>query len=183
MTLLLISQFAPVSASKLVPVWADASVRAPQRTDIKVEMSNYRRWAHWPFISWHTSLVKASWRDINIIQSDVVANTDGWAGGGGRVSSLWTEHRGMKAQLCAARLHTAWSQAKNITRIYEHLIALNIRSKWSDECWGSGGAGLDLTVVFPPKMTVPVFSSFQLLSILNNQSVHSHLTFKWKSCI
>lgn len=37
MTLLLIGQFAPVSASKLVPVWVDAYVRAPQRADIKVE--------------------------------------------------------------------------------------------------------------------------------------------------
>lgn len=40
--------------------------------------------------------MKASWRDINTIQHDVAANADGWAEGG-RVPSLCTEHRGMKA--------------------------------------------------------------------------------------
>lgn len=77
--------------------------------------------------------MEASWRDINIIQSDVVANTDGWAEGGEGPLSLYGAQR-HESPLCAARLYAAWGQAKNITGIYEHLIALNIRSKWSDEC-------------------------------------------------
>lgn len=48
----------------------------------------------------------ASWRDINIIQHDVAANTDGWAEGGEGPLSLYRAQR-HESPLGAARLHAA----------------------------------------------------------------------------